>query len=449
MRLLIPIFAAAALVGCSDSSTPTGPAEPAAKGTRSNITVSSTVAGGLRDRNVQPTSFKVRIENIAASHANSASGAFNTPVGASAPGALLPGNSYSFSFAAGPGSMLSFATMFVQSNDLFYGAQGISLFEGTTAIAGDITAQVGLWDAGSEVNQEPGVGADQAPRQSGANTGAAESGNVRLVNDGFTYPNVSDNIRVSLSHSGETFTVTVENLAASNTPLAPGVYAVHTSGNPLYDSGSPDRGLGLAALAEDGNPADLAAALAAATGLSSPLAPGVFIAHRNSAPLFSNGSTDRGLGLAALAEDGNPADLAAALTNANSGVFNTPVGASGPGALLPGSAYEFSVTAKAGDRLSFATMFVQSNDLFYAPSAAGIALFDGSGIPLSGDITSHISLWDAGSEVNQAPGAGADQAPRQASANTGTTEGGNVRLVDDDFSYPSVGSIIRVTIAVQ
>lgn len=448
MRLLIPIFAVAALVGCSDSNNPAGPAAPAAKGTRSSITVSSTVAGGVRDRNVQPTSFSVRIENVAASHAYSASGVFNTPVGATAPGALLPGNSYSFSFAAGPGSLLSFATMFVQSNDLFYGAQGIALFDGNTPVTGDITAQIGLWDAGSEVNQEPGIGADQAPRQSGANTGAAEGGNVRLVDDGFSYPTVSANIRVSLTHSGETFTATIENLAASSTPLAPGVYAVHSSGNPLYDSGSPDRGAGLEALAEDGNPAALAAVLAADTGLASPLAPGVFIVHRNAAPLFSSNSPDRGLGLAELAEDGNPAPLAAAL-GGNSGVFNTPVGAAGPGALLPGSAYEFSVTAKAGDRLSFATMFVQSNDLFYAPSTAGIALFNASGAPIAGDITSQISLWDAGSETNQAPGVGADQAPRQAAANTGADEGGNVRLVDDGFSYPSVGSIVKVTITVQ
>jgi len=31
---------------------------------------------------------------------------------------------------------------------------------------GDVTADVQLWDAGTEVNMEPGVGADQPPRQS-------------------------------------------------------------------------------------------------------------------------------------------------------------------------------------------------------------------------------------------------------------------------------------------
>jgi len=450
IRLLIPAFAAAiALAGCSDTTTPTGPAEPAAKGIRSSITKSSTTAAGLRDRNVQPVTFKVRIENVSGTFANSASGAFNTPVGASAPGALTPGNSYAFSFAAGPGAKLSLATMFVQSNDLFYGAQGIDLFDGDTPLSGDITAQIGLWDAGSEVNQEPGTGADQAPRQAAADTGTSEGGNVQLVDDGFTYPATSDNISVTIAHSGETFTVTIENLAASSTPLAPGVFAVHADGNPLYDNGSADRGDGLEALAEDGDPSALAAALAADTGLASPLAPGVFVVHRSSAPLFTNNSPDRGEGLEALAEDGNAAILGASLAAGKSGVFNTPVGADAPGALLPGNAYEFSVTARPGYWLSFATMLVQSNDLFYAPGMGGIALFSSAGTPLSGDITDMIQLWDAGTEVNQAPGVGADQAPRQSGPDTGAAEGGNVQLVSDQFSYPSVGSIVKVTVEVQ
>jgi hypothetical protein len=61
---------------------------------------------------------------------------------------------------------------------------------------------------------------------------------------------------------------------------------------------------------------------------------------------------------------------------------------------LPGSAYEFSFTAEPGTRLSFATMFVQSNDLFYAPSSSGIPLLDSSGNPTSGDITDLVMLWE-------------------------------------------------------
>ena len=59
----------------------------------------------------------------------------------------------------------------------------------------------------------------------------------------------------------------------------------------------------------------------------------------------------------------------------SSGVFDTPTGAMEAGPLRPGDAYEFTVSAEPGQRLSFATMLVPSNDLFYAPSGeAGMAV---------------------------------------------------------------------------
>jgi len=88
------------------------------------------------------------------------------------------------------------------------------------------------------------------------------------------------------------------------------------------------------------------------------------------------------------------------------GSTDTPVGARSPGDIWPGDAFEFKVTAKPGERLTIAAMFVQSNDLFYAPKEEGIALFDASGKPVAGDITSQILLWDAGTEVNEEPGLG-------------------------------------------
>jgi hypothetical protein len=185
-------------------------------------------------------------------------------------------------------------------------------------------------------------------------------------------------------------------------------------------------------------------------GLTTPFAPGVWVVHTASDPLFTAGQTDRGDGLEALAEDGDPSALAAAVANqagvSASGVFNTPVGATEPGPLPPGGAYEFTVVAMPGDMLSFATMFVQSNDLFYAPDGSGIALFNSDGTPESGDVTGQIQLWDAGTEVNQEPGAGPDQAPRQAGPNTGPDEGGVVQVVSDEFSYPDTSATIQVTL---
>lgn len=181
------------------------------------------------------------------------------------------------------------------------------------------------------------------------------------------------------------------------------------------------------------------------------LAPGVFVVHADPAPIFSAGEADRGAGLEALAEDGDPSELAASLEGymgvSQVGVFNTPSGADTPGPLAPGSTYEFSFTAVPHTYLSFATMFVQSNDLFYAPSEEGVALFDDEGLPISGEITELVFLWDAGTEVNETPFEGPNQAPRQAGANTGEDENGLVQLVNDGFSYPE--NVLVVTISAE
>jgi hypothetical protein len=186
------------------------------------------------------------------------------------------------------------------------------------------------------------------------------------------------------------------------------------------------------------------------SGITTPFAPGAWAVHTAADPLFSAGQADRGDGLEALAEDGDPSALAAALASqacvSASGVFNTPVGAMDPGPLPPGGAYEITIVAVPGDKLSFATMFVQSNDLFYAPGGAGIALFKSDGTPSSGDVTAQVMLWDAGTEVNQEPGVGSDQAPRQAGPNAGPDEGGVVQIVSDEFTYRDTSATIQVTI---
>lgn len=463
MRRLTWLAATAAtvsLVACSDKS-PMAPMDDTPQ--PAGRVVSAAVAGTAENprglSNPGPTTFNVTISNVGEAPVYSASGVFNTPVGATAPGAIVQGGAYEFSFHANAGSRLSFALMYVQSNDLFLApaAAGVELFDASgNALTGNITSQVMLWDAGTEVNEAPGTGANQAPRQSGANTGTTEGGVVQLVSDGFSYPAVTDLVAVTVSSvaaDGSTrFTVRVENTSAS-TPFAPGVYVIHGDGEPLFSAGTADAGAGLEALAEDGNPAGLAAALAADSGPVTVLAPGVWAlvaGHGN--PLFTSGTADVGDGLEGLAEDGNPADLAGALAGASgilaSGVFNTPVGAAAPGPVTPGGAYSFVVTARPGDRLYFATMFVQSNDLFFGPGSAGVSLFSG-GQARQRDVTRQVALWDAGTEVNQAPGLGPDQAPRQAGANTGASEGGSVRLVHDGFTYPGTASVLQVTITPQ
>src|SRR5208337_3578869 len=94
-----------------------------------------------------------------------------------------------------------------------------------------------------------------------------------------------------------------------------------------------------------------------------------------------------------------------------------PLGRSRP--LRSGEAFEFKVSGKPGEWLTIATMLGQSNDLFYSPREEGIALFDATGQPIAGDITSQILLWDAGTGINEEPGLGPNQPAFQAAPNTG------------------------------
>jgi hypothetical protein len=65
---------------------------------------------------------------------------------------------------------------------------------------------------------------------------------------------------------------------------------------------------------------------------------------------------------------------------------------------------------------------------------------------MTGDVTSYFHLWDAGTEVNEMPGVGLNQAPRQSGANTGLNEEGLVHMVSDMYDYPELSEIVRVTI---
>lgn len=177
--------------------------------------------------------------------------------------------------------------------------------------------------------------------------------------------------------------------------------------------------------------------------------PGIWLISNNNAPLFTVGQKDQGQGIEAIAEDGNPAILAKSLANQpgrqSSGVFDTAVGAAKAGGIRPGQVFEFTVTAAPGQTLSLVTMFGQSNDWFYAPRS-GIALFDASGNPIQGDVTSQIGLWNAGTEVDEEPGIGATQGPRQQAANTGVNENGVVQAVQERAAYAQTNQVMRVII---
>lgn len=119
-------------------------------------------------------------------HTSNLHGVFNTPVGAMGAGPIRPGDSYEYSFTAMPGAKLFTTMMFGQSNDWFYSpdGNGIALFDAKgNPISADVTEKLILWNAGTEVDEEIGIGPNQGPRQKGMNTGVDEHGVVHRVNE--------------------------------------------------------------------------------------------------------------------------------------------------------------------------------------------------------------------------------------------------------------------------
>jgi len=142
---------------------------------------------------------------VAMHHSSNLHGVFNTPVGAMAAGPIRPGDSYEFTVTAAPGMKFFMTQMFGQSNDWFYspGANGISLFDAKgMPVSGDVTDQFYLWDAGTEKDEEIGIGPNQGPRQKGLNTGEAENGVVHRVGDARWTGRNKEFFRVTITPEG-------------------------------------------------------------------------------------------------------------------------------------------------------------------------------------------------------------------------------------------------------
>jgi hypothetical protein len=138
-------------------------------------------------------------------HASNLHGIFNTPVGAMAAGPIRPGDSYEYTFTAMPGMRLFTAMMFGQSNDWFYApdANGIALFDARgNPAGGDVSQKLILWNAGTEVDEEIGIGPHQGPRQKGMNIGTDEHGVVRRVKDARWAGKNAEFFRVTITPEG-------------------------------------------------------------------------------------------------------------------------------------------------------------------------------------------------------------------------------------------------------
>lgn len=359
-----------------------------------------------------------------------------------------PGEAFEIRFTAGAGHSVSFAAMLSESNDWFFAPDpaGIPLYINGVPSSGDVTSYVRLWDAGTEADQEPGVGDATGVNQTTRDAGTPDADRrVRLVPDTMTLssgtmfarPAVDSMIRVTLTPNVDRqFTLRIENRSTETTlttsagtraiHVSPVAWAVHRVPGALFDADAEPRDNGLEMLAEAGQPDSISSALRYHRGIATPLSRGVFVVHRGAAPLFALGAPDPGRGFERLAEDGDATPIASWLQSAGAqmttvGTLDTPVGVEAPGAAAPGQAYEVTFVAEPGDKLSFATMFAASNDWFFAPSPDGIELFLDNQ-PRWGDVTSEVRLYDLGTENDEELDIGPNTAPQQSAPNTGRVD---------------------------
>lgn len=144
------------------------------------------------------------IETLASAENVAESGVAPSPGGAIEGPPLGPGESVEFGFSAAPGDQFTMETMFVQSNDWFYGFEGLSLFEGSEPIAGDVTDAIAVYDAGTEADTAPGTGPDQKPAQDpeAMDVGPKEDEPIQLAAErhpDFDVPDASEVIEVTIT----------------------------------------------------------------------------------------------------------------------------------------------------------------------------------------------------------------------------------------------------------
>jgi hypothetical protein len=301
--------------------------------------------------------------------------------------------------------------MIGQTNDSFIGTQpeGVVLMDtsgmprAANDVASDLRNLLATWDAGTEANEVPGAGPNQAPRQPAANTGSVDpDAKVRLYADSTNdLVALSSLIDVTVtSGSGGYFDIALMNRSgASAFPLIVSrvAWATHSEAFSSF------------------LPGQLASA-----------------------------------GLEALAEDGIPTKLLEEW-GANASVSATGVAGTAP--FPDGQSVMLHVMPDATHRyLSFAAMLVPSNDTFAALGPKGVALLDEAGNPraasaITAEIMQALAAWDAGTEANQGGALGPDMAPHQPAPNTGKSEGsGKTRSVDGVWPFPQTNQLLKVTL---
>ena len=345
--------------------------------------------------------------------------------------AVAPGATTSFAFHAAKGQRLMFATMYSYSNDLFFAPEnpGIALFNDSgVPYTGVIANAVKLWDNGTRVNEQPGV----VSEVNGTDT------------EGHTYPAASSLLQVSLAYDAvqSLFTCTISNISngtSNETPLSGGVFVVSNmldgklvAEKPFF-SVDQKSGVELTKLAEAGNVDPLKSLVADQTGIITTLHGAIVVVYTgNTNPIYQLGQKDAQLGLAALAQRGDPGQLKTSLEKVPQvrKIYTITRTA------LPGESMECTYEAAANEKVAFATMFGYSNDWFFANGPELNAL-------TKGDVTSKTVLLDDGTAVSQYPGAGNAQS---IFGGTLMPEDKAISAVGDTYPVPAVDGIVKITI---
>lgn len=310
----------------------------------------------------------------------------------------------------------SFATMLLESNDVFLAptGEGIPLFdaEGRPLPARDVTELVHVWNAGTEADQAPGLGPVQGARQEAPGEGSAE-GTIRPFEDGTrTLPLARDIARVEVEAEGSRFTITLENVSEQRglivTRISPLFWAVHDETVRLFEVGAPAPDNGLESLAEESGIHEISMWAIAASGIRT------------------------------------------------WGVADQPLGTDRHGVAEPDDRFQLVVEPDgAHPFLSFAAMVVVSNDAFLALPPSGVRLLEEDGTPRAAadverEILASLTVWDAGTEENEVPGAGLNVSPQPSGPNAGAPDHDpRVRRYDDfinDVGPDSLHSIVPVHI---
>ena len=305
---------------------------------------------------------------------------------------------------------LSFASMMLPSNDVFFGNEvqdAYELFDAEGEFGGPVTIQItegDLYDAGTEENNVMGL--PFVPAADGTTATDTTDGATSLTDglapyvDAVTAPGTT--IAAALAADEPVATITIDLVEQVVEEQ------VHVRVENLQE--------------EDGF---------FFTEVWAGLHNGVDF------DLFNPGEAPSA-GLEALAEDGNPAVL--------QGEFDAPGRLQtqvGPTPIAPGSTHESSIeviNASAYQYLSFASMMLPSNDAFFGNDAPdAYQLFDDAGEfvgPVTIDVTA-ADLYDAGTEENDVMGLPFVPA---ADGTTATDTADGIALVTDGL-LPYVGAV--------